>query len=306
MKHKTLKTFLKLAESNCDFGVHKILGIPRSTLWAHVSELENELKIKLVERRKQNSTLTEEGKLFIPYAMKMVRLFEEIGERTAPSYESGIDGNLLISMTHAVSHSWFVESIRDFSHKYPNLRLHILSDNTITRQTENAADILVRPMGNNPNFRKLWYISYKHGLFASKDYLDSHGVPKTPEDLLDHKLLGYGEHEFTNFEDVNWHLKGQWGLPKLTPTLAINSTTALYSAACEGVGIASVALESLSFYGKNLVRILPQIDGPEARTYFAVRESASPAAMRTMDVFRVYFEEYLIRLGIKIHYIPAA
>ncbi len=302
MKHKTLKTFLKLAENNCDFGVHKLLGIPRSTLWAHVSELETEFKIKLVERRKQNSTLTEEGRLFIPYAMKMVRVYEEISEKTASSYESGIEGNLTISMTHAVSHSWFVESIRDFTNKYPNLRLHIFSSNSIDRQTEKAADILVRPLGNNPNFKKIWYIAYTHGLFASKEYLETHGIPKTPEDLLDHKLLGYGEDEFTYFEDVNWHLKGQWGLPKLTPTLTMNSTTALYSAACEGVGIASVAMESLSFYGKNLVRVLPQIDGPEARTYFAVRENTGPALVRTMEVFRMCFEEYLVKLGVKIHH----
>ena len=47
--------------------------------------------------------------------------------------------------------------------------------------------------------------------------------------------LCYGEYEFSYFEDVNWHLKGKkFNLPKLTPSLSINSTGALYRASSEG------------------------------------------------------------------------
>ena len=71
MKIKALKTLLFLAENDCNFSGHKILGIPRSTMWSHISELETETGLKLIERRKQNSSFTEEGRTFIPFAMKI-------------------------------------------------------------------------------------------------------------------------------------------------------------------------------------------------------------------------------------------
>lgn len=77
MRIKSLKTFLYLVHHHCDFRGHKILGIPRSTMWAHINELEAATGLKLIERRKQNSSLTKEGRYFAPYAERMVTYFEE-------------------------------------------------------------------------------------------------------------------------------------------------------------------------------------------------------------------------------------
>ena len=65
MKIKILKALLLLAENDCNFDVHTILGIPRSTLWGYVAELEKETGLKLVERRRTNSfLLKKENHLF--------------------------------------------------------------------------------------------------------------------------------------------------------------------------------------------------------------------------------------------------
>lgn len=81
MKMKTLKTFLTLADNNCDFGVHKVLCIARSTMWSHITEIEGELNIQLIHRRKKNSTFTEDGLEFIPYARKIFDTYIMIAYR---------------------------------------------------------------------------------------------------------------------------------------------------------------------------------------------------------------------------------
>lgn len=303
MKIKALKTLLFLAENDCNFSGHKILGIPRSTMWSHISELEAETGLKLIERRKQNSSFTEEGRTFIPYAMKIVRTFEE-GLAQAKSQDNDeIEGTIVVSMTNAIAYTWSMQSIKDFHSKYPNLRVNIIADDFVSKHTENSADILLRPIGNNPNLIKKWHIAYHNGLFARKDYIARMGVPKSPDDLLaGHSIMGYGEHEFSYFEDINWHLKGKWGLPKLTPTLTINSTSALFLAAAEGIGICSAAVEASQYYGMNLVRVLPQIDGPVSKTYFCTRANVSASTQSNIDIFRIYFEQYATAMGIKIHY----
>jgi DNA-binding transcriptional LysR family regulator len=303
MRIKALKTFLYLAEHDCNFGGHKILGIPRSSMWAHINELEAETGLKLIERRKQHSSFTQEGTSFIPYAAKIIKTFEEGLDKARASDTGRVEGKIVISTTVAIAHSWLTQSIKDFHLNYPNLSVNIIAEDSVPKKTEMAADILLRPIGNNPNFVKKWHILYHHGLFASKDYLARMGIPKSPEDLLSgHSILGYGEHEFSYFEDINWHIKGGWGIPKLTPTLTINSTAAVFSAAGEGIGICSAPIESNTIFATNLVRILPQIDGPIVRTFFCTKVGANSSMERNLNVFRVFFEQYLMSLGIKIYH----
>lgn len=299
---KALRTFIKLAENNCDFGVHKFMGIPRSTMWGYITELEKETGLTLIDRRKQNSVFTEQGKNFVPYARKIITTFEEALDKTKLSQERAIEGELLISMTSAIANAWFLQSIKGFDARYPKLKINVIAEDILSKKTEHAANALLRPIGNNISLIKKWYVSYSHGLYASKEYLMKHGTPEKPEDLLNHKILGYGDNEFTYFEDINWHLKGHWGLPKLKPSLTINSTSALFLAAVEGIGICPAAAESLGIYNRHLVRVLPYVNGPELRSYFCIKSETSPAMLKIIDIFRIYFEQYLGKMGVKINY----
>jgi DNA-binding transcriptional LysR family regulator len=214
-----------------------------------------------------------------------------------------IEGNIIISTTLAVASSWLMVSIKDFHSNYPNLRINIIADDYLPKNVEAGADILLRPIGNNPDLIKKWYIEYNHGLFASEGYLKKAGTPKTPEDLLKHCIMGYGTHEFSHFEDINWHLKGKnWGLPKLAPALTINSTPSLFSAAVKDIGICSATIESNAIYGGNLVRVLPNIKGPIVKTYFCTKQNLSSSTEKNATIFQDFFENYLEDIGVKINH----
>jgi DNA-binding transcriptional LysR family regulator len=299
---KSLKTFLFLAKNQCDFKSHIILGIPRSTMWAHVSELEAETGLKLINRRKQLSSFTKEGWDFIPYAQKIYNTFEEALDSAKKPEEREAEGEILIATTQAVGSSWLVPSIKEFNSLYPRLRVYIIADDAISKKTELTSDILLRPLGNSVEAKKLWCITYHHGLFASETYLTKAGMPEKPEDLIHHCIMGYGEHEYTYFGDINWHLSGKWKLPKLTPTLTINSTSSLFMAATEGIGICSSTIESNSIYKQNLIRIFPDINGPIVKTFFAIKEDINEVKRKNIIIFKEFIKTYLKRLGMKIDY----
>ncbi len=307
MRLRTLQAFIVLAENNCNFVVHKILNIPRSNLWAYVDEIEEELGVKLIDRRRQLNTFTPEGLAFIPEATKIVKAFEDAKNKISHQGDGDnkkVEGTIVVSTTNAVATGWLMPSIKDFHNQYPALKVHIFSGDRLSKEIENSADILLRPLSEyGDNASRKWHIVYQHGLFASKAYLERVGTPQKPEDLLDnHSILSYGEHEFTYFEDINWHVKGKYGLPKLLPTLTINSTPGLFSAAAEGIGITSSPIESNMLHGKNLVRVLPQIDGPVLKAYFAVKKNINLTTKRNVDVFRIFFEQYLMNLGVKLYH----
>lgn len=301
MNIRSLRALVKLGENGCDFGIHKQLGIPRSTLWAYINELEKETGLIFVIRKKQNNTLTEEGRHFLPYAQRMIKLFEEgISQAVTPNLETP-SGEIIISTTTAIASSWLMESIRTFHACYPKIQLKVIADDYISTATEMAADILLRPMAEKDFLIKHWSIPYRMALWASTAYLEKNGIPKKPTDLVNHSLLGYGEYVFSYFPDVDWHLKGRWGdLPRLNPRLTINSTKSLYLAAQQGIGICSAAQESNIFYSGTLVRILPDLEGPLVHAYFCTKKDASPALARNVQIFNTFFTQYLKTLGVCI------
>lgn len=302
MKMQSIYVFVKLAESNCDFNVHKALGIPRSSMWSYISDLEKTLKKQLINRKKQSLTFTAAGEEFIPHAYKIYQAYEESLMDTENTEDSTVEGDILVSMTAAIALHWSMDSMRTLFSKFPHLRLYLTSSDAITKDEENASDVLIRPFGDSENFTKVWYTHFQHGLFASQEYIQQMGLPKCPGDLLAHRIVGYGEHTFSYFEDINWHLKGiGYGLPKLKPVLTINSTKAIFDAASNGLGICSAPIEASKIYQMQLIRILPEITGPTVKTFFCIKKSATGRRLRNIHIFKNYFEEHLKKLGITIY-----
>src|SRR5438552_1539976 len=99
MRMKSIYVFVKLAESNCDFNVHKALGIPRSSMWSYITDLEKTLKKQLINRKKQGLTFTAAGEEFIPHAYKIYQAYEESLNMAVGLEDSSVEGEILVSMT---------------------------------------------------------------------------------------------------------------------------------------------------------------------------------------------------------------
>ena len=302
MQIRSLSIFVSLAENNCDFSIHRDLGIPRSTLWAYIDEIESATGLKLINRKKQNNSLTDEAKVFLTFAKRVVRMFEE-GVSYVKSLSEGPApfGEILIATTSAVGSSWLMPSLKDFYIKFPHIRLRVLAEDAIAPSTERLADIILRPIDEKKFLKKHWSLAYTFGLFASPGYLKKAGTPSTAQDLLNHAILAYGENSFSYVPDIDWHVRGRWGnLPKLTPYITINSTTSLYQAAVADLGICSAFIHAHKFYGGKLVRILPEFEGPTVRTYFCTKMDMSFQKRTNVKIFSHYFSTYLKNMGVQI------
>lgn len=301
MNIRSLRAFVKLSENSCDFGIHTQLGIPRSTLWAHINDLERETALTLVLRKKQNNVLTEAGKSFLPYAQQLIKLFDEGVVQSQESDNDEPEGEIVISTTYSMANSWIMPSIKRFQEFYPKIKLRLIASDLVDTATEMISDILFRPIGKKDFLTREWSFSYTFCLMASPDYLRVAGVPQTPKDLLDHSMIGYGEHVFSYCPEIDWHLKGRWpGFPKLAPKITINSTYSIYKAALEGLGICSNPLESNLFYKGKLVRVLPKVFGPSVRAHFCTKKNMSQKLARNIQIFNNFFANYLKNLGVKI------
>ena len=111
------------------------------------------------------------------------------------------------------------------------------------------------------------------GLFASKTYLDLNGVPKTAEDLDNHKLIIFENYNIPFNHSDNWALNvGRRSDNKRNPYLIINSVPMTFIAAKLGLGIAVLARESYYLSESDLIEVLPSIKSPQLKIYYVYHE----------------------------------
>ncbi|MBX9696508.1 MAG: hypothetical protein K2X53_00310, partial [Alphaproteobacteria bacterium] len=121
---------------------------------------------------------------------------------------------------------------------------------------------------DSPLVEKDFLMSWHRSLYASKGYLEKFGTPRKVEDLSNHRLISFGVTRGNKQEDREWLLK--IGAPPgeaRDPYLSINSMRALLNAAQHDLGIISFSRESILLQDTNLVRVLPQVEGPKIDVY---------------------------------------
>jgi DNA-binding transcriptional LysR family regulator len=128
-------------------------------------------------------------------------------------------------------------------------------------------------------------------LFSTKQYLETAGTPKTAEDLEAHKIVIFGEEARLPATSVNWLLdlcKAHKHMPK--QVLRVNNIYGIYRAVRGGMGIASLP-DYMVGDTTDLVRVLPDLHGPEIDAYFVypevLRHSKRIAVFRDFLVKRI-------------------
>ena len=216
------------------------LGLPKSTISRRITALEHALGERLLLRTTRRQNLTEFGSLLLEHARQVVAEVEAVGmlrelRRAQPS------GRLRVSMPGDVGHLMLAEAIADFLLRYPEItleldlsarRVDLLSEgfDVAVRIGELASDSLLAA-------RRLAVLS--GSLYASNDYIRTHGEPLTPQDLSKHQALHL---RGRNGEPVPWVLTQgatRWeGVPP--GRVMANSPEMQIRLARLGVGIAAV------------------------------------------------------------------
>jgi DNA-binding transcriptional LysR family regulator len=121
-------------------------------------------------------------------------------------------------------------------------------------------------------------------IYASASYIHRRGMPKTPEDLDGHSIIVYGEDARPPVQDLNWLLRlGVKPGQRRTPVLCINNVYAIFKALQAGIGIGALP-EFMVQGADDLVRVLPQIQGPRIDAYFVYPEELRNS--KRIQVFR--------------------
>jgi DNA-binding transcriptional LysR family regulator len=232
------------------------LHIPLATVSRRVSELEEDLRVRLVLRGARKLTLTDAGREYVASCRRLLEDLVEI-ERTATGEYRAPQGELVISAPLVLGREHVVPVLVEFLQAYPEVRARIQLSDRITNLLEEHVDIALR-LGELPDSdtvaTRVALIS--RVLCASPAYLASRGAPKDPRDLVSHECITYEGYSAADKWEFRFGQVSQ--VVKVASRLTVNSAEAAVVAAIADAGIARVLSNQIAapLNAGTLVRLL--------------------------------------------------
>ena len=122
MDIKQLRTLLAFARDGSYNKASQRLNYSVSTLVSHISALEDEFHTEFVNSKGRQSYLTEKAKVFLPYAQRMVDLYDEA--YAAMNVSKEVAGNMQL-VTSETAAAQLGETFRIFTSENPNINLTV-------------------------------------------------------------------------------------------------------------------------------------------------------------------------------------
>ena len=181
--------FLKVAETGNLYAAARKLGVNHSTVFRRITSLEDRLHVRLFERSRKGYTLTEAGEeIFSRVAQIEEQVFEI--QRKLLGKDIRLSGELKISTTDTIGYYWLPPYIKAFKELYPEILIDLDIQIRFTNLTKREADIVIPAVNMQPEYmvgRKLARIFFR--LYASRRYVEDHGMPLRVTEFPAHKFL---------------------------------------------------------------------------------------------------------------------
>lgn len=226
------------------------LGISRVTIANRLTAIQEELGIQIFVQNENGFDLTKKGVNFIGYAEEIERqlilCFEKVksDDHARPRVRIGVTEGLGENHLVSVLSQWLIDKAID---------IDFVSLPKITKVSKREVDISItmeKPEGEYVIRRPL--TAYALGIYASRDYLNSHSPIHSKDDLEDHAWIGYID-ELLFAEELKYHFE-------ISPNLDLvfRSTTihAQKEAAKKGLGLSIIPYYMMQDE-PDLIRVLP-------------------------------------------------
>ncbi|RVU32788.1 LysR family transcriptional regulator [Neptunomonas marina] len=269
----------------------KHLNITKSAVSKRITQLEEQLGVKLLHRTTRKLSLTEAGEHFFEHA-KRAAVAAQDAEDAVAQLQGEPQGRLKIGSPMSFGRLHMAPMIPRFLKEHPKISIDLVMDDKPIDLVGGGFDIAVRG-GNLPDSS---YIARRLAplrsvLCASPSYLKRYGAPERLEDLLEHNCL-----PFSYSNDVK-----EWTFSKAGKTHSIvvsgnyqvNNSEALRDAVLQDLGIARlptfVAGEDIRT--GRLVQLFPDYEMPVAAiSAVMIERQYMPAKVRAfLDFAITYF-----------------
>ncbi len=263
-----LKSFHAAAEAGSLTAAGERLGISQSAVSRQIAALEEQLGVSLFQRHARGLVLTDAGHTLHRSTIDMATAAQ--GATAALRDQQDVpQGELIVTAPVAFGSTWLVPRLGNFANQHSDLRIDLRLDDAesydllkleaecaIRLWAADKADLIQRKLA-----------TVATNLYASPEYLKQYGMPRTPQDLDNHRIITYGDiHSPIDKMSFAQRVGRDDTLPRRS-ALTVNNVPAMLRAVEAGLGIADLPDYMVSAVPR-LVRVLPDHTGPSFDLYF--------------------------------------
>lgn len=285
--------FTKVVESGSFSGAAKLLDLTPSAVSKLITRLEERLGVILFERSTRQLAISTEGVRFYDSCLRILNDIEEaeqdaVGTTVAPS------GLLRINVSVPFGTHLLLPIISEFNRRFSDITLDLSLTDALVDLKRERIDVAIR-MGplDDASFRARILGRSRRAVVASPVYLERHGVPQVPADLVNHRCFNFN---FRRSRD-EWPFK----VDHHTQYLAVrgdiltNNGETMRQLTIEGLGISRLGLFHIAHDLKagRLVELLGDYNAGDTEEIHAIFSSQRYMPQRV----RVFIDFMVERIG---------
>ena len=226
-----MQCLVRAVETGSFSAVARELGIGQPNVSRHIASLEKSLDTRLLHRSTRQLVATPEGQLYYAQARQALDLIAQADADARGQQKP--HGLLSVSCAPTLATEKIIVALPDFLERYPDVEVELrLGDDYIDLVAE-GVDIAIRGgVLKDSSLRARRVGTSERICVASAAYLEKHGVPLQPADLLRHQCLIY-----TLMAGAGgWPFKS--GEVQVQGRLRLNSLEGIRKAVLQDIGIA--------------------------------------------------------------------
>jgi DNA-binding transcriptional LysR family regulator len=284
-----IRVFLAVAETGSYSAAARRLGSSQPTVGRQVAALETAVGAPLFQRHASGMRVSEAGADLVGPAREMERAARALALAAAGKAET-MSGTVRVTASVVVAQHVLPPMIARIREALPEVAIELVAsdatDNLLFREADIAVrmfrpdqlDVVTKHLGDLPL-----------GLYGAVAYLDRVGRPETPEDILNHRFVGYDRDDriLRGFRDLGFDVSRDF-FGTRTDAQAVNWE--LVRAGC-GLGFGQVLVGDRD---PSVERVVPDLPLPTLPVWLTAPETMR----RTPRIRRVWemLEEDLAQL----------
>jgi DNA-binding transcriptional LysR family regulator len=245
------RIFLEVVRCGSFRSAAERLDLSINVVRRRIDDFERLIGATLFTRDAYGTRLTDEGSLVVSAVERMeAASFDLI--RAGDSVANTLSGEVRVAVTEGLGTFWLAPRLVEFQQSFPNIIVDLqcaMRSADVSRHEADVAIHLSRPAALDVKLVRLGRLHLM--FFASQKYIDTYGAPRTPDELVKHRLVMQVADQTAAREVLESLLPGYFQRDLLV--MKTNASSAHYWAVANGAGIGAFPTYACALGG----RIIP-------------------------------------------------
>ena len=234
---QAMRVFVKIVETGSFAKTARQMHLSPPAVTRTMTALETLIGARLLVRTTRSVKPTEAGSRYLDDCRRILNDIAE-AESAAAGHYAEPSGTLTITAPTMFGQMHVLPIVRDYLDAYPSVRARTFFVDRPVNIVDEGMDVAIR-IGHLPDsgFTAVCVGSVRHVICGSPQYLDARGVPATPAELKNHRMIA---------SDSAW-ASSEWRFARgqrvvIEPALLCNTNEAAVATATAGWGLSRVLM----------------------------------------------------------------